>query len=112
VPGAVLCFVPVDTLNGVTGVAVAAMYAVVAVAALASRRAAHRDRAAWRMPLWPVVPAALTAVLIYVLTQQTARDLTVTGVILAVSALYWLCYLRQRRDTRWVITVPEEKLGL
>ncbi|MFE2427170.1 APC family permease [Streptomyces sp. NPDC059373] len=112
VPGAVLCFVPVETLSGVTGVAVAAMYIVVAVASLASRRGEHKKRQAWRMPLWPAVPVLLIAVLAYVLTQQTTRDLLITGGIVAVSCLYWLLYLRPKRETRWVISVPEEELGL
>ncbi|MYX32044.1 MULTISPECIES: APC family permease [unclassified Streptomyces] len=112
VPGAVLCFVPVETLSGVTGVAVAAMYVVVALAALGSRRGGHRERAAWRMPLWPAVPLLLVVVLAYVLTQQTARDLVITGVIVAASLAYWLFYLRPRQSTRWVISVPEEEMGL
>ncbi|MFF3252159.1 APC family permease [Actinacidiphila glaucinigra] len=112
VPGAVLCFVPVETLSGVTGAAVAAMYVVVALAALGSRRGGHRERAAWRMPLWPAVPLLLVVVLAYVLTQQTARDLVITGVIVAASLAYWLFYLRPRQSTRWVISVPEEEMGL
>ncbi|WP_431968945.1 APC family permease [Actinacidiphila sp. bgisy160] len=112
VPGAVLCFVPVETLSGVTGVAVAAMYIVVALAALGSRRGGHRERAAWRMPLWPAVPLLLVVVLAYVLTQQTTKDLVITGVIVAASLAYWICYLRPRRSTRWVISVPEEEMGL
>lgn len=112
VPGAVLCFVPVDTLSGVTGVAVAAMYIVVALAALGSRRGGHKERAAWRMPLWPAVPLLLIVVLAYVLTQQTAQDLVITGVIVAASLAYWLFYLRPRQSTRWVISVPEEEMGL
>lgn len=112
VPGAVLCFVPVETLSGVTGVAVAAMYVVVALAALGSRRAGHQERAAWRMPLWPAVPLLLVVVLAYVLTQQTAQDLVITGVIVAASLAYWLFYLRPRQSTRWVISVPEEEMGL
>ncbi|WUD75387.1 APC family permease [Streptomyces sp. NBC_00510] len=112
VPGAVLCFVPVETLSGVTGVAVAAMYIVVALAALGSRRAGHKARAAWRMPLWPAVPLLLVVVLAYVLTRQTAQDLVITGVIVAASLAYWLFYLRPRQSTRWVISVPEEEMGL
>ncbi|MFB7290457.1 APC family permease [Actinacidiphila glaucinigra] len=112
VPGAVLCFVPVETLSGVTGVAVAAMYIIVALAALGSRRGGHKERAAWRMPLWPAVPLLLVVVLAYVLTQQTATDLVITGVIVAASLAYWLCYLRPRQSTRWVISVPEEEMGL
>ncbi|MFF3558760.1 APC family permease [Streptomyces sp. NPDC002574] len=112
VPGAVLCFVPVETLSGVTGVAVAAMYIVVALAALGSRTGAHKQRSAWRMPLWPAVPVLLVAVLAYVLVQQTAQDLVITGAIVAGSLAYWWFYLRPRQSTRWVISVPEEELGL
>ncbi|MDX3077415.1 APC family permease [Streptomyces sp. MI02-7b] len=112
VPGAVLCFVPVETLSGVTGVAVAAMYIVVALAALGARRGDHKQRSAWRMPLWPAVPVLLVAVLAYVLVQQTAQDLVITGVIVAASLAYWWFYLRPRQSTRWVISVPEEELGL
>ncbi|PWI43907.1 APC family permease [Streptomyces sp. ICBB 8177] len=111
VPGAILCFVPVDTLNGVTGVAVAALYAFVALAALACRRGVHKGReGVWRMPLWPVVPALLLAVLVWVLAQQTARDLLITAGVTAAAALYWVFYLRPRKETHWVITIPEDEL--
>jgi amino acid transporter len=108
VPGAVLCYVPVAALNGVTGVAVVALYGFVAAAALFGRRGPHRGRAAWRMPLWPAVPAVLLAVLVWVLTQQATRDLVITGGITLVAALYWALYLRPRRDTHWVITIPTD----
>jgi amino acid transporter len=109
VPGAVLCFVPVDALNGVTGVAVAALYGFVAFAALMTRRGGHKARTAWRMPLWPVVPVILLAVLVWVLTQQTAQDLVITAAITAAAALYWLFYLRPRAATHWVIAVPADE---
>lgn len=108
VPGAALCYVNLDTLYGVTGVSVTAMYLLVAVAALLSRRGAHRHAHAWRMPLWPVVPVLLIAVLAYVLTQQEASHLLLTGSIAAVATLYWALYLRPRRDTRWLVTVPQD----
>ncbi|CAM5243289.1 APC family permease [Streptomyces violaceorubidus] len=101
VPGAALCYVNLDTLYGVTGVSVTAMYLLVAVAALLSRRGAHRHAHAWRMPLWPVVPVLLIAVLAYILTQQEAGHLLLTGSIAAVATLYWALYLRPRRDTCW-----------
>jgi amino acid transporter len=104
---AVLCFVPVDTLSGVTGVAVVALYLSVAAAALGARRAAHRKPHVWRMPAWPLVPAVAVAALAYVLAEQSALDLGITAGVLAVSALYWWGYLR-RRPGRWVVTVPQE----
>ncbi|AXI79677.1 APC family permease [Peterkaempfera bronchialis] len=109
VPGAVLCFVPVEALSGITGVAVTGMYLLVAIAALFSRRSRHRHIPAWRMPLWPAVPVLLIVVLAYVLWQQTSQDLLVTGGIVAVAALYWALYLRPRQQTHWVITVPEDE---
>ncbi|GAA0647377.1 APC family permease [Kutzneria viridogrisea] len=107
-PGAALCFVPVATLNGVTGVAVVALYLSVSLAALAVRGRKHRHRPAWRMPLWPAVPIAVSAVLIYVLGVQSVADLLVVGVVLVAAALYWLLYLRPRADTRWIVSLPSD----
>jgi amino acid transporter len=109
VPGAVLCFVNLDTLYGVTGVSVTGMYLLVAVAALMSRRGAHRERSAWRMPLWPAVPVVLIAVMAYILSQQEVTYLLWTGGIVAVATLYWALYLRPRKDTRWLVTLPEDE---
>ncbi|MDJ0385083.1 APC family permease [Streptomyces sp. G-G2] len=107
VPGAGLCFVNLDTLYGVTGVSVTGMYLLVAVAALFSRRGAHGAATAWRMPLWPAVPVALILVLAYILTQQETEYLLWTGGITGVATLYWALYLRPRRDSRWLVTIPE-----
>ncbi|MEV2193405.1 APC family permease [Streptomyces phaeochromogenes] len=108
VPGAVLCFVDLDTLYGITGVSVTGMYLLVAVAALLARRGSHGHAPAWRMPLWPALPVLLIAVLAYVLTQQETSHLLWTGGITAVATLYWALYLRPRRESRWLVTVPED----
>jgi amino acid transporter len=108
IPGAILCFVNLDTLYGVTGVSVTAMYLLVAVAALLSRRGSHRHTHAWRMPLWPAMPILLIAVLAYILTQQETTYLLWTGGIVTVATLYWAFYLRPRKETRWLISLPEE----
>lgn len=107
IPGAILCFVNLDTLYGVTGVSVTGMYLLVAVAALLSRRGQHRHTHAWRMPLWPAMPILLIAVLAYILTQQETTYLLWTGGIVTVATLYWAFYLRPRRETRWLISIPE-----
>ncbi|UFQ15741.1 MULTISPECIES: APC family permease [Streptomyces] len=111
VPGALLCFVNLDTLYGVTGVSVTGMYLLVAVAALLARRGSHGHAAAWRMPLWPAVPVVLIAVLAYVLSRQETEYLVWTGGIVLVATLYWALYLRPRRDTRWLVSVPEDGQG-
>jgi amino acid transporter len=108
VPGALLCFVNLDTLYGVTGVSVTAMYLLVAVAALLARRGQHRHTPAWRMPLWPAMPVLLIAVLAYILSQQEMTYLLWTGGITAVATLYWAFYLRPRRETRWLVSIPED----
>ncbi|TQF05353.1 APC family permease [Kitasatospora acidiphila] len=109
IPGAVFCFVPNTLLSSITGVAVAALYLLVAVGALLSRRGAHKDVPAWRQPLWPVLPILLIVALGYVITQQDHKALMWTGIITAVSSLYWVFYLRPRQETRWVITLPEDE---
>ncbi|QWB25468.1 MULTISPECIES: APC family permease [Streptomyces] len=107
IPGAALCFVNLDTLYGVTGVSVTGMYLLVAIAALLSRRAPHKHAPAWRMPLWPAAPLLLIVVLLYVLIQQDPTYLLWTGGISAAATLYWALYLRPRRNTRWLVSVPE-----
>lgn len=108
VPGALLCFVNLDTLYGVTGVSVTGMYLLVAIAALLARRGHHQHTPAWRMPLWPAMPVLLIVVLAYILSQQEMSYLLWTGGITAVATLYWAFYLRPRRDTRWLVSIPED----
>ncbi|BBC95924.1 APC family permease [Streptomyces griseofuscus] len=108
VPGAFLCFVNLDTLYGVTGVAVTALYLLVAVAALLARRGHHGTRKAWRMPLWPAMPVLLIAVLVYILVEQEVSYLIWTGGITLVATLYWALYLRPRQETRWLVSIPED----
>lgn len=109
VPGAALCFVNLDTLYGVTGVSVTGMYLLVAVAALLARRGSHQHTAAWRMPLWPAMPVLLIVVLAYILTQQETEYLLWTGGITAAATLYWALYLRPRRETRWLVSLPSDE---
>ncbi|MGW2943207.1 APC family permease [Streptomyces sp. NPDC001226] len=111
VPGALLCFVNLDTLYGVTGVSVTGMYLLVAIAALLARRGSHARTPAWRMPLWPATPILLIAVLTYILSLQEVSYLLWTGGITAVATLYWLLYLRPRRTTRWLVSIPEDALA-
>ncbi|CQR63973.1 Amino Acid Transporter [Streptomyces leeuwenhoekii] len=84
------------------------MYLLVAVAAPLSRRGAHRDAPAWRMPLWPAMPVLLIVVLAYILTRQEAVHLLWTGGITAIATLYRALHLRPRRDTRRLVSIPED----
>lgn len=109
IPGAVLCFVPQDTLTNITGVAVAALYLLVAVAALFARKGHHKDAPAWRQPLWPALPILVIVALAYTLYSQDKMALLYTAGITVLASLYWVFYLRPRQDTRWVITLPEDE---
>ncbi|WP_033294256.1 APC family permease [Amycolatopsis jejuensis] len=104
---AVLCFVPVETLSGVTGVAVVALYLAISVTVLWARRPRVWRPEVWRMPGWPVIPVVAVLVLAYVLVSQNLLDLGITAGVLLVAAGYWWTYLRRRGD-RWVVTVPEQ----
>ncbi len=106
--GAVLCFVPVETLSGVTSVVVAALYLGVAIATLTGRRGEHRGKPAWRMAGWPVLPVLIALVLLYVVAQQAPLDLLITLGVLVAATVYWVAYLRPRPADRWVVTVPTE----
>ena len=109
-PGAVLAYaVPLDALLGFTGVVVAVVYLLLGVAALAARAQRHKDTAAWRMPWWPVIPVLTIVALAYALTQQAARDLEITLGVLVLGFLYWVCYLRPRSATHWVLTLPDDQ---
>lgn len=109
VPGAALCFVNLDTLYGVTGVSVTGMYLLVAVAALLARRGSHRDQPHLAHATVPAVPLVLIAVLAYILSQQEVSYLLWTGGITAAATLYWALYLRPRKDTRWLVSIPEDE---
>lgn len=63
------------------------------------------------MPLWPVVPLVTIGVLGYSLTQQSARDLLITGAVLLVGVAYWFGYLRPRGATHWMLSLPADLAG-
>ncbi|MFE2432936.1 hypothetical protein ACFXJ5_40335 [Streptomyces sp. NPDC059373] len=89
---------------------VAVIYLLLGVAALAARGRRHRDTAAWRMPLWPLPPLLIIAVLAYVLTEQTLHDLLITGAVLLAGFVYWVFYLRPRSTTHWVLSLPADQV--
>lgn len=63
---------------------------------------------AGRRPLWPAMPVLLIVVLARIPTRQEAVHLLWTGGITAVATLYRALYLRPRRDTRRLVSVPED----
>ncbi|GIH77703.1 APC family permease [Planobispora longispora] len=111
-PGALMAAVlNIEELLGVTSVILTLVSLVIAVAAIRARSGGYRRAAAWRMPLWPVVPIAVIAALLYALAEQDLTDLAVAGGIIAICSAYYFLYLRPRAASRWVVTAPEETTG-
>jgi amino acid transporter len=62
----------------------------------------------YRMPAWPVIPIVVIGVFVVLATGQTAHDLIITAAIAGVGILYYFTYLWPRRDSRWLLWVPEQ----
>lgn len=82
----VLCvFSSLNDLITFTGVVIVGVCLLVAVAALVCRVRARRSdpgtRPPFRMPLWPVPPLVVIVGVAVALTQQSARDLLIVGVV-------------------------------
>lgn len=106
-PGAVLAyFFDIESLLGITGVIVAAVYLLLAVGALAARRTPH---AGWKMPLWPLAPVVVIIALAYALSKSAAPDLAITAGIVVVALGYEVLYLRPRRETRFLVDTREDR---
>ncbi|WP_109473000.1 APC family permease [Ornithinimicrobium cavernae] len=96
----------VDAMATIIGTVVSVEFVLISASAIVSR-VRHRDiRRVYRMPLWPVIPIFSGLFAILILTQQTANDLLITGVILVVAFLYWLLYLRPRSETHLRMLAP------
>ncbi|MCC9705394.1 APC family permease [Streptomyces sp. MNU76] len=106
-PGAVFAyFFDIESLLGITGVVVAAVYLLLAVGALAARRTPH---AGWKMPLWPLAPVVVIIALAYAVSQSAPMDLVITAGIVAAALGYEVLYLRPRRATRFLVDAREDR---
>ncbi|MCL6732528.1 APC family permease [Streptomyces neyagawaensis] len=106
-PGAVLAyFVDIESLLGITGVIVAAVYLLLAFGALAVRRTPH---AGWKMPLWPLAPVVVIISLTYAVSRSAPVDLLITAGIVAAALGYEVLYLRRRRSTRFVVDARADR---
>ena len=96
------CLLPIGLLVMLTGTGLAVIYAGVCLAVIAGRRNGTTAVAHYRMalyPLWPVASlAALAAVVAAgVLDPDIGRpSLIANGAVMAISAAYYLLYLRRR----------------
>lgn len=112
VSAVVMCFVSLNLLLVLTGTGVVVTYAGVSVAALAGRWRGTSHHAAYRMPLFPVLPVAGLVALGYVvyaswLDTDTGRpSLFANAAVVLLSLLYY--YLFVRRKGHWVLRGPED----
>ena len=99
---AACCLLPIGLLVMLTGTGLAVIYAGVCVAVIAGRRNGSTSIAHYRMRLYPLWPAASLAALAAVvvaslLDPEVGRpSLIANGAVMAISAAYYLLYLRRR----------------
>jgi len=106
-PGAVFAyFSDIESLLGITGIIIAAVYLLLAVGALAVRRTPH---AGWKMPLWPLAPVVVIIALVYALSKSAPADLAITAGIVVAALGYEVLYLRPRRGTRFLVDAREDR---
>jgi amino acid transporter len=102
-------FIPIDWLITATGASVVAIYLAVAAAALRLRRPNARSSAGYRMPLWPVPPLVVIALMAYVtyqLATTALSQLIVAIAALALGVVYYFGFIHPRRSERWLLADP------
>jgi len=99
-------FSDIESLLGITGIIIAAVYLLLAVGALAVRRTPH---AGWKMPLWPLAPVVVIIALVYALSKSAPADLAITAGIVVAALGYEVLYLRPRRGTRFLVDAREDR---
>ena len=92
-----------------TGVVLIFTYAFIALSAIVVR-VRHKDLPPhYQMPLWPIWPVIALAGVVYVLTQQSAKDVLIVLGFCALALVYYYAYLRPRAGKRWLmLEVAEE----
>ena len=112
--GAILCaqssLISVVTF---TSVLIIILYALIAISALVSRVRQRDLERPFRMPLWPVSPVIALVGVGLALSQQKGSDLIICVAIFAGGIIYYVGFLRPRRDRYWShLTVPEHELSM
>jgi amino acid transporter len=99
---AACCLLPIGLLVMLTGTGLAVIYAGVCLAVIAGRRNGSTAVAHYRMRLYPLWPAASLAALAGVVAASLLDpdlgrpSLIANGAVMAISAAYYLLYLRRR----------------
>lgn len=105
------CFLGLQLLLVTTGTSIAIIYAVMCIAAIMGRHSGVTAHAAYRMPLYPLLPALGLISLAYVFYISALDDdvgqlsLIANAVVIALSLLYYVLVLRRRGG--WTLHGPE-----
>jgi len=108
---ALLCFLGLNLVLVLTGTSIVFVYAAMCLAAIFARRAGQTDRAAYRMPwypLWPVIGLITLGYVIYTSALDTSvgqPSLLANGAIVVVALLYYWFGLRK---AGWVLRGPDD----
>jgi amino acid transporter len=104
------CFLGLQLLLVVTGTSIAIVYAIMCIAAIAGRRSGASHHAAYRMPLYPLLPALGLLALAYVF-YTSAMDpavgrpsLIANAVIILLSLAYYAVAIGRRGG--WTLREP------
>jgi len=87
-------------------IALRTVYAIVALSAIVGRRNGTTAHARYKMPAWPLAPAAVILALGYVtyeLWLGNPWQVIIAAGALAVGYAYYYLYLYPQRDSRWTM---------
>lgn len=104
--------VPFNWLVIATGSGIVFIYAAVALSALRVRQHGRQGLDIYRMPLYPLPPVVVLAVMAYVLYQTVTTDagpVLVAVVTLLVGAGWYLLFIRNARGERWTLPDPQDE---
>jgi amino acid transporter len=99
----------IATLTTWTGALLAVEFILVATSALVSRVRAPGLERPYRMPWWPLWPVVAILMSIAVLSQQVRADLLVAGACVLIALAYYVCYLRPRGATHFLMLAPPDE---
>jgi amino acid transporter len=106
------CFLGLQLLLVLTGAGISVTYVALSIASLTGRWRGRTDRAAYRMPLFPIMPIAALLMLGYTLylswlDPNAGRvSLIATLAAMALSLAYYYLFLRRRGE--WVLRDPHD----
>ncbi|MGG3466757.1 APC family permease [Neobacillus pocheonensis] len=106
--GALVCFdSSLVSMVTFTSVTIVLLYATVALCVIISRvrdKGLHRP---FKAPLFPIIPIIAFIGSIAALSQQSGKDLIISGIAFGGALLYYYLYLKPRSKTHWLVNSSE-----